>query len=186
MRLRNHLYQDLYIPICKLFFEEHVEEILGFAADYQRDVSQVLCQIYSQLCCGFKQTLRSFGLADLIVSPKVTIDKPESAVPASAPKVYEIEMLKEMGFTTDQATKALQLSDNSFDAALELLLSKKVLADLDAKEQAQTLNVETLQLSYEAGQAEHNLQINELLTILGSTFGRVHEYFSLCPLSLQQ
>lgn len=42
------------------------------------------------------------------------------------PASYEVEVLADMGFTHEQATKALQLSNNSFDAALELLLNKKV------------------------------------------------------------
>jgi hypothetical protein len=131
MRLRNHLYSKLYVPVSKLFFTDYMPEILAFAEDYQRDVSQMLCQIYSQLCGGFKQTLRSIGLTDLIISPKTTDEKTDAVVPSSAPKpmTYEIEVLKQMGFSEEQATKALQLSDSSFDVALELLLNNKVLSD---------------------------------------------------------
>lgn len=191
MRLRNMLYEHCYIPVCKLFFEDHMHEILAFAQDYQHDVSHVLCQIYGNLSSGFKQTLRSVGLIDLIVSPQSAHEKPEikteSATKASA-KVYEVEMLKEMGFTEQQATRALQLVDNSFDAALELLLTKKdLLASSESnKEPASTPNVEALQTVFDAGQAEHRSQFGRLLEILSRSFGYVHWFFGLCPLSYQQ
>ena len=106
-----------------MFFGEHCDEILSFAQDYQRDVSIILCQIYSQLCGGFKHILRQYGLLDLIVSPLILEAKVHPAATAAPSKNIDVEMLKEMGFTKEQAIKALELSNNSFDAALELLLN---------------------------------------------------------------
>jgi hypothetical protein len=70
-RLRNALYDHLFLPCCQMFFQDHEAEILGFTKDYQRDISPVICQIYSQLCGCFKLELKSYGLTDLIVAPKI-------------------------------------------------------------------------------------------------------------------
>ena len=47
---------------------------------------------------------------------------------------FEVEMLVEMGFSTENAAKALELSNYSFDPALELLLKNKDLFETEVKD----------------------------------------------------
>ena len=135
-KLRNHLYQKLYLPCCKIFFEDHCDEILQFSIDYQRDMLQIISGIYSQLCGGFKFVLKSAGVNDLITNLKTKEPKSKSIslTTAKTTNSFEVEMLVEMGFSTENAAKALELSNYSFDAALELLLKNKDLFETEVKD----------------------------------------------------
>ena len=63
-------------------------------------------------------------------------------------------MLKDMGFSTEHAQRALQLSNNSFDAALELLLNRKNLFEGDGAkaDKLSESDVESHQQLYEGYQ----------------------------------
>jgi hypothetical protein len=94
-------------------------------------------------------------------------------------------MLVEMGFTSEQAQKALQLSNNSFDAALELLLRKPDLQNQTEQEQTK-FSVEEKQTTFEISEAEFCQQMKQILNIIEGSFFEVMNYFKLVPLSLQQ
>ena len=129
--LRNELHRSLYRPCSSLFFEGLGHEILQFSRLYQRDMLEIIASIFSQLCGGFKSALKSSGVLDLINNPKNqgTKAKPISLTVGQTAKSIEVDMLVEMGFDVANCAKALELNNNSFDAALEMLLNKKNIFD---------------------------------------------------------
>lgn len=132
--------------------------------------------------------MKSYGITDLIVSPKTRGLSGSTPEVGTNAKSSDVEMLQEMGFSVEHAQRALQLSNNSFDAALELLLNRPNLVEKknEELEKISEIDIESQQSEYEGYQKEHRTQIERLLDIIVRSFGEVQAHFEYCPLTLQQ